>query len=139
MEEVMGYQMKEAVDAGERALITLKAAQKELNSAKNWGFIDLFGGGLVTDFIKHSKLNHATKSMERAKYDLGVFQRELQDVHVPLNLHIEVEGFLKFADFFFDGVVADYLVQSKIQTARNQLEDAIYRVESILMDLKERR
>ena len=55
-----------------------------------------------------------------------------------MDLHVEVEGFLKFADFFFDGIVADYLVQSKIENAKKQLNDAVYQVESILMDLKER-
>lgn len=33
MEEVMKSEMREAVEAGEKVLITLKAAQKELNSA----------------------------------------------------------------------------------------------------------
>jgi len=138
MEEVMKSEMREAVEAGEKVLITLKAAQKELNSAGNWGLFDLFGGGLITDFIKHSRLNGAVKSMEQAKHDLRIFQRELQDVEIPMDLHVEVEGFLKFADFFFDGIVADYFVQSKIENAKKQLNDAVYQVESILMDLKER-
>lgn len=62
----------------------------------------------------------------------------MQDVEIPMDLYVEVEGFLKFADFFFDGIVAAYLVQSKIENAKKQLNDAVYQVESILMDLKER-
>lgn len=65
-----------------------------------------------------------------------LFQKELKDVNVPLDLRIEVGSFLSFADFFFDGFVADYLVQSKISEAKSQISDAIFRVEQILRELK---
>ena len=68
--------------------------------------------------------------------DLRRFQKELKDVNVPLDLRIEIGSFLSFADFFFDGFVADYLVQSKITEAKAQISDAIFRVEQILGELK---
>ena len=74
--------------------------------------------------------------MEAAKTDLKRFQRELKDVNIPLDLRMEVGSFLSFADFFFDGFVADYLVQSKISEAKEQVSDAIIRVEQILNELK---
>ena len=74
--------------------------------------------------------------MEDAKSDLKRFQRELKDVNIPLDLRMEVGSFLSFADFFFDGFVADYLVQSKISEAKEQVSDAIIRVEQILNELK---
>lgn len=74
--------------------------------------------------------------MEAAKSDLKRFQRELKDVNIPLDLRMEVGSFLSFADFFFDGFVADYLVQSKISEAKEQVSDAIIRVEQILNELK---
>ena len=86
--------------------------------------------------IKHSKLGNASASLEEARYDLQIFQRELSDVHIPQNLQINVNGFLSFADFFLDGLIADYLVQSRINDAREQVEDAIERVEMLLRDLK---
>ena len=74
--------------------------------------------------------------MEVAKTDLKRLQRELKDVNIPLDLRMEVGSFLSFADFFFDGFVADYLVQSKISEAKEQVSDAIIRVEQILNELK---
>ena len=74
--------------------------------------------------------------MEVAKTDLKRLQRELKDVNIPLDLRMEVGSFLSFADFFFDGFVADYLVQSKISEAKEQVSDAIIRVEKILNELK---
>ncbi len=129
-------EIREAVAAGERALTSLRRAQEKLDSARNWGLFDLFGGGFITDMIKHSRMNDASALMENARADLLVFQRELRDVCVPTEFRMEVSDFLTFADFFFDGVIADYLVQSKIAEARAQVNDAIYQVERLLRDLR---
>ena len=128
--------MKEALDAGERALSSLRKAQGKLNSAGNWGLLDMFGGGLFSTIMKRSKMDDAQQLMEAAKSDLKRFQRELKDVNIPLDLRMEVGSFLSFADFFFDGFVADYLVQSKISEAKEQVSDAIIRVEQILNELR---
>ena len=129
-------EINEAITAGEMALNSLYTAREKLNSARGWGFLDLFGGGFLTDMMKHSRMNDASRCMENAKHHLQVFQRELRDVNAALNLRVDVGGFLSFADFFFDGIIADYLVQSKIDDARAQVEDAIVMVEQILTRLK---
>ena len=128
--EMMKREMQEAVQAGERALQSLYAARDKLGSARNWGFI--------SDFVKHSKMNDAAALMEQAKSDIQRFQRELRDVQVSLDLRMEIGSFLSFADFFLDGLVADYMVQSKIADAREQVDDAINRIEKILADVKNR-
>ena len=136
--EIVRREMKEALDAGERALSSLRNAQEKLNSAGNWGLFDMFGGGLFSTIMKRSKMDDAQSLMESAKADLKRFQKELKDVNIPLDLRMEVGSFLSFADFFFDGFVADYLVQSKISEAKEQVSDAIIRVEQILNELKRR-
>lgn len=133
---MMRQEIMEAVNAGEGALSSLYAAQEQLKSARNWGIFDMFGGGFFTDMIKHSKLDAASRNIEAAKHDLIIFQRELKDVYVNTDLKIEIGGFLSFADFFFDGIVADYMVQSKIAEARTQVERTIFRIEALLDDLK---
>ncbi len=134
--EIMRRELKEAIDAGERALSSLYLAQERLGSARNWGIFDILGGGFFASMIKHSKIDDATSYMEDAKYNLQRFQRELQDINVPANLKMEIGSFLSFADFFFDGFISDYLVQTKIEDARGQVEDAIRMVEGILFNLK---
>ena len=133
---MLDKEIDEAIASGERALLSLKEAQNKLNSARNWGIFDMLGGGLITDIIKHSKMNDASAYLEEAKRDLLVFQRELQDVQGAIDLKVEVDGFLTFADFFFDGIIMDYVVQSKIAEARRQIEQAIPLVEKLVNDLK---
>ena len=126
----------EAVRAGEQALESLREAQRELNSAGNWGLIDIFGGNTVSGLMKHMKINNASRAIDNARGDLAVFRDELGDIRDIESLQVDINGFLTFADFFFDGFLADLLVQSRIREGQRQVQEAIRRVEDILAKLK---
>lgn len=128
---------REAIEAGERAIQSLNSALESLNSAKNWGILDMFGGGFISTLVKHSKLDSAKDDMERAKIDLKSFSKELEDVNMAFNLDIEIGEFLTFADWFFDGFLVDWMVQDKINTAKENVQGAINHVEDIIGKLKE--
>ena len=127
---------REAMEAGNRALHSLREAQANLDSARNWGLWDMFGGGTITSLIKSSKMDRAKQNMEQAKYDLRNFSRELNDVNMVCNLNIDTGDFLSFADYFFDGFVVDWVVQDRINNAKRQVEEAIRRTESIVNQLQ---
>ncbi len=129
-------EIREAIDAADNALYHLEAARKYLGSAGNWGLLDLFGGGFISGLVKHSKMADAENEIEAAKNALQSFSKELRDVSGYSSIHIS--EFLTFADFFFDGFLADVLVQSKISEAKQQCDDAIYQVERIKRDLESR-
>lgn len=136
MQTTMQTEIQQAIYAGERALSSLRNAKESLDSAKNWGIFDMLGGGLITNLVKHSKIDSSSSYIRQAEQDIQAFQRELKDVSLYPDLHIEISGFLTFADFFFDGLLADYLVQTKINEARSRLDDAIRQVESLVMHLR---
>lgn len=127
---------QEAIDAGERALSSLKQAQRELNSAKNWGIYDILAGGFISTMIKHSKMDQAKEYMEQARYDLRSFSQELKDVDIICNHHLETNDFVSFADWFFDGFFVDWMMRDRINNSRKQIDEAIHRVEDILYRLK---
>ena len=129
-------EIQEAVAAGERALDSLRAAEKSLNSAGGWGLIDMFGGGMFSTMIKQSKINDARGELEAARYALRSFEKELQDVSRAVDLRIDIGSFLSFADFFFDNFFVDWMVQSKIDQAKSQVSQAIRQVEGILTELR---
>lgn len=128
-------EMNEAIIAGKKALNSMKGAREALGSAGSWGVADLLGGGFLVDLVKHSKLEEAGERLEEARCQLELFQCELKDVALPYNFTIQIDNFLTFADFFFDGVIADWLVQSKINEAKEELNYAIERVEQMVADL----
>ena len=135
--EIVRKELVEAVQAGERALVSLKNARNKLENAKNGGLWDMFGGGLFSTIVKHSNLDQANVCLKEAERDLKIFQRELKDVSVPLDIRMNIGDFLAFADFFMDGILVDAMVQSRIREARSEVDGAILRVERLLMELRQ--
>lgn len=129
-------EIRDAIRAGERALASLNEAQRQLKSAGNWGLVDIFGGNTISGLMKHMKINNASRCIDDARRDLAYFRDELGDIRDIENLNVDIGGFLTFADFFFDGFVADIFVQSKIRKGREQVQEAIWRVEDILRALR---
>ncbi len=126
----------EAINAGENALRSLRYAKSDLDSARMWGIFDIFKGGMISTAIKHGKIKEASRNIEQAKWDLQKFSRELRDVSSITGTNFDIGDFATFADFFFDGLIADFYVQSKINKARGQVDEAIYRVENVLRQLE---
>lgn len=129
-------EVNEAIQAGSSALTSLRQAKECLNSAGNWGVVDLLGGGLISTFVKQSKMNDADRLVQQARADLRRFQKELMDVDTISEFHIETGDFLSFADYFFDGLIADWLMQSRINEAKRQVDTAIQKVEELLRRLR---
>lgn len=127
-------EIREAIDAGNRALESMREALKYLNSAGTWGVMDILGGGFLTGAIKHSKMNTAREYMDSANRALERFSRELRDVPTEY-LRLDAGGFLTFADFAFDGFLADVLMQSKINETKQQLKRMIARTEDAVRAL----
>lgn len=125
----------EAKLAGETALHSLYKAKDHLDNARTWGIFDIFGGGLVSSLVKHSNMNSADSYIKDAKNKLEVFARELEDVDKVCNINIDTGDFLGFADIFFDNMFSDFMMQDRINNARAQIDEAIYRVEDILARL----
>ena len=129
-------ELTEAVQAGEGALQTAWQILGSLDSAKSWGTWDLVGGGLVSDIAKHSHLDDAQALVERLQSQLLRFRSELSDVQVKCDLRIQVDGFLRFADWFFDGLFSSWTVLEQIGSARDQVLRTKDQIEALLKQLK---
>lgn len=126
---------REVIEAGNRAKASLRKALDELDSARSWGVFDIFGGGLISSLVKHSKLDNASDYIEAAKEDLKAFSRELGDIEEYADIDVNTGDFWGFADWFFDGFLADWVMQDRINEARRQVQEAIDKVDSIISRL----
>lgn len=132
-------EIEEAIRAGRRADDSLTQVERSLDSAKGWGTWDMLGGGMIATAVKHSKMDEAEAGAQRAQRDLAAFRRELQDVSTSLGVTtVTVEGFMRFADYFFDGLIVDWAVQSKINRSLDSVKDARSQVGMLLSDLSRR-
>lgn len=129
-------EINEAISAGKQLLIGLERVKKHLDSAGNWGVADMLGGGMLVTMAKHSKISDAKQEVNRVQVLLRNFQRELQDLGGKIDINLEIGSFLTFADYFFDGLFADWAVQSKINDAKNKVSSAIGSVSHIVTRLE---
>lgn len=110
-------EIKEAEAAGRAVLAKIEIAEEKLDSAHGWGTWDILGGGLISDVMKHSYLDDAQAAVNSIQTLLHHFHTELADIKLDENLSVQIDGFTKFADFFFDGIFSDWAVQSRINSS----------------------
>lgn len=128
-------EVSEAIDAGEKTLDSLREVRKKLKSAKGWGTWDILGGGFISDIAKHSAINEANEISVDVQYNLELFKKELSDVNEFTDIQVNLSSFAQFADFFFDGIFADWFVQTKINNSLNNVDGTIEKIQEIISDL----
>lgn len=125
-------ELQEAADAGSAALSCVDQILSELDSAEGWGTWDLVGGGLLTDLVKHSHLDEAQASVETLQTQLRRFKTELADVTIDAEIQVTIDGFLRVADYFFDGIFADWAVLDQIHQSQERVHQTKSQISSVL-------
>ena len=129
--DALGHQrreVQEALSAGRSAETALSAVLDSLDSAEDWGTWDMFGGGLLSTMAKHEHLDDAQAGIGYAQQCLSRFRTELADVQHMEIPQVYIGEFATFADYFFDGLFADWYVQSRIHDAQRGVEAVDSRV-----------
>jgi hypothetical protein len=133
-------ELGEAVAAGDEVIAGLDSVIAYFKSAGNWGIVDLIGGGLIVTAVKHSKIDRAKAAIHEVQARLGRFRRELADLRTAPEapLGVEISSFEKFADYLFDGLIFDWIVQSKISRSLDAARDMRDRMAALVADLRRR-
>ena len=88
---------------------------------------------------KHARVDDARAAARAAERDLERLRRELRDLAVRAEVAVEIGGLARFADFLLDGLVSDWIVQSRIRDSRSGAQHALDAVERVLVELEIRR
>lgn len=120
-----------------RLLPLLDEAERKFKSARNWGVVDMFGGGTLSGLIKHSKINSASNIMSKVSVLLGDLQRELKDVTIPSEMDVTTGTFSTLADFVFDGFLVDVYMQTKIAKSMDEIRSLRQRLVVVLRQMDE--
>ena len=137
--KVQKRELLEAINAGKTALHTVNEVLETLDNAEGWSTWDVMGGGLMADLAKYEELDDAQKQIEQLQVELRRFKTELADVEITADLQVTVDSFLKFADFFFDGLFADWAVLDHINQAQSRVENTKGQIKRVLALLKKMR
>ena len=129
-------ELQEAIQAGYDALSDISSIESALSSAEGWGTWDVFGGGLISDMAKYSHLDDAQRQINGLQRSLSRFRTELADVDIRTGIQIEVDSFLRFADYFFDNIFTDWAVLDRIRRTQSQVHEVDGSVRTILNRLE---
>lgn len=127
--------VREAIEAGNITLGLLNQAWNELNSASSFGLADLFGLDIIGGIGKHIKIDAAKKALTQAQQQVVHFQKELADLGNSFSQSVDIDGVWSFMDFALDGLIVDFLMQDKIDKAKNNVNTCIEQVDQILEEL----
>ncbi len=139
--EQLLIEIEEAIYAGQDAEIALENAAKILKDAKMYSTWDTFlGGGFIATYIKHDKLDSSKSYLHEAQLALQRFHNELLDIQEMRTdtLQIDTDGFIKFADYFFDDIFSEWSVHSKISTSLNQISRVLDDVRNTMRAVKQK-
>lgn len=106
-------EIDEAIACGEEAIISIENTITELEKAEGWGIADIMGG-FASTAMSHNHVDEARRFAEEAQRKLSRLKREIADIIMMIGSEITVGSFDTFADYFFDGLIFDWVVQTDI-------------------------
>lgn len=132
-------EIEEAIAAGNSTREGLDQLIDNLQGAGNWGVVDILGGGWLVTMGKHSQMDQAREKLHYVQQLISQFRRELSDVQtITAGAELQLGEFERFADIFFDGLIVDWVVQSKIEQSLAKAVEARQKIEEILAYLETR-
>lgn len=108
-------ELREAKEAAELVIGKIDQAIKELNSASNWGILDLLGGDFIPSLIKRTKIGKANDILNGLPKSLESLNKELSDVDISLPGGVPDRLSDELFDTIFDNIFTDFRVQGEIK------------------------
>lgn len=139
--EIVLKETNEAIEAGYELNTNLSKIIMTLESAKDWGTYDMFGGGTTSTHIKHSKINDARYLTVKTQYLVKNYTKELNDINFSADIlkTLEISDFNTFADYFLDNFFSDFMVQNKINHSLDNVKSKKHKINKIQNELKNKR
>ncbi len=133
-------QFEQAVSSGSDVLAELERLTGFLKNVSGWGDQDMPDGEKAAKEAKYSNMDDAKQAVIQIQQLLRHFQHELTDMELDpgSKLDAQIDTFSRFADFFFENLVYDWAVQSKIDRSLRNVQETRKRVGEIVEKLKGR-
>lgn len=129
-------ELDDAIELGRRVYYCLKRAEEKLDKASDWGLIDLVTANFITSSIKHRRIREANEEIERARYYLKGFHRELEQIVFPKDISVKVGQLTRLADICFASRTMDLVVQDRINDTCEEVEKTRKQVRRVVLELK---
>ncbi|MCI8514280.1 MAG: hypothetical protein HFI93_06570 [Lachnospiraceae bacterium] len=129
-------ELEDAIELGRRVYYCLKRAEEKLDKASDWGLIDLVTANFITSSIKHYRIREANEEIEKARYYLKGFHRELEQIVFPKDISVKVGQLTRLADVCLASRTMDLFVQDRINDTCEEVEKTKKQVRRVVLELK---
>lgn len=123
------------IEWADLAINALVQANKCMNTAGNWGMVDMFGGGFFSSMLKHSSAEDAERHIQHAQSYLECMNNGLEEIFQKKDTHLMFSALEIAVDMWMDDNFMDCLVQMHIGKVQKQISKAIRQVENVRKEL----
>ena len=113
--------------------IMIKAFTK-LKKVKDFEYKKMNGAGRNSSYTKKSFIDSAIKDASEINFYLGKLDSELSDVYTQYTF-FSIYKYQNFVDSFYDNLITDWVLQSKLKNAINCLQSADDQIKRIIATL----
>lgn len=128
-------ELDEAIIEGKKAYSMVLAILTSLNRAESWGALGFMGGGLISNIAKHKNLDGAQWQVKQLQVQLDRFKTVMADLAIRADMKVNVDGALRFADYFSGGIFADLAVMDRINQSQDQVHKTYKQISDALSTL----
>ncbi|MNG20080.1 hypothetical protein D3C84_1043050 [compost metagenome] len=81
-------------------------------------------------------MDDAKRFIHQANHQILNFRDELKDLNRSFHIEIDISDTLKMADYWFDGLIADWIVQGRIENSQSQTLSALNKIRTVVAQLQ---
>ena len=123
-----GTQVADQILSMEERIAALQAQKQEIKEAISAGYSALSTADRILS---------AQELVQELQSQLRRFKTELADIQISANMQVNIDGFLRFADYFFDGLFADWAVGDKISQSLSSVSNTKSEINRMLDKLND--
>jgi len=122
----LSIEFNEAILAGHQALSSLGIVRQHMKVAKDWGNWDMMSKSRRYKYLKHGAIDKAMREISRSRLMLRNLNKELEDVgYSNKNIALNIDSINNLPNVFFDNLISDWIMQTKIKGVLTTVEDLI--------------
>lgn len=128
-------ELQEAIEAGNISANLMTQIINQLRKVQNWGSFASNRRGGMQRMVRREAIDRARNLSYQVKHHLQLFERELRDIGIDLDIGIDSPQFNDFTEFFFNNIITDWILKQKLTKAMGSINQTRQRVASIISNL----
>jgi len=136
LDKLYGFkrEIKEATEVALQVEKLIIVARKDLERVERFGYQEMYGSGSYSSYAKKRYIDKAIKGAMKINYALNKLDKELSDIYSQY-VFLSIYKYQNFIDSFYDHLITDWVLVSKLSNAMSALVTAENQIKRIMATL----